>query len=91
MPSPIADRIARIQEKKDQLEARLRPLKAKAKSEERKRDTRRKIVVGGAILAAIEKDAFLALHVRKVLTASVRRPNDREAIADLLTTAPALA
>jgi hypothetical protein len=84
MAKPITDKIAVLKAKQEKLAAQLNTLNAKAKVEDRKRDTRRKIVVGGAVLAAIESDAALAETLRRVLAASVARPADREVIADLL-------
>jgi hypothetical protein len=84
MPPPLSDRIAALKAKQDQLAARLKPLEAKAKLEDRKRDTRRKIIVGGTVLAAMEKDQAFAAGVAALLARWVERPNDRAVIADLL-------
>jgi hypothetical protein len=84
MPRPITDRIAALKAKQDQLAARLKPLEARAKLEDRKRDTRRKIIVGGTVLAAMEKDQAFAAGVAALLARWVERPNDRAVIADLL-------
>ena len=65
------------------------PSKSKAKKEDRKRDTRRKIIVGGAVLAYMEKDHAFAKWLSDLLARSVGRINDRDTISDLLT--PALA
>ena len=89
MPRPITDRIDAIKQKQDVLAARLNSLQAKAKTDERKRDTRRKIVVGGAVLLAIQKDPELAERVKSVLAQIVGRPVDRDVIADLLPPSPA--
>jgi hypothetical protein len=80
----LEDRIASLKAKKDALASRLNRLQAKAKTDERKRDTRRKIVVGAAVLAAMEKDSSLALKVRELLRHVVTREADREVIAGLL-------
>jgi hypothetical protein len=84
MAKPITDRMAELTARKKKLEADLAALASKAKQAERKRDTRRKIVVGGAILAAVDKDPALMQTVKRVLAAYVGRPQDREVIADLL-------
>jgi hypothetical protein len=84
MAKPIAEQIAAVKARKEKLAARLSTLSAKAKVEGRKRDTRRKIVVGGAILDAIEKDKALASKVRQILADAVSRPHDRGVIEDLL-------
>ena len=84
MAKDVAERIAELKAKRNKLGQRLNALEQKAKTEDRKRDTRRKIIVGGAIIAQMEKMPEFATLVRTVLNASVGRQNDREAIADLL-------
>ena len=84
MPKDYADRIAKIQEQRKKLDARLNTLSQKASAEARKRDTRRKIIVGGAVISQIEKHPDFAALVGKLLDASVGRQSDRDAIADLL-------
>ena len=85
----VEERIAKIKEKKQILDARLNALEQKAKSESRKRETRQKIIVGGAVIAHMEKNPSFAAAIRALLAASVGRPNDKEAIAELLAAAPA--
>jgi hypothetical protein len=89
MVKPLSDRIAEIKARKEKLAAQLNTLSAKAKTEARKNDTRRKIVVGAAMLTAIEKDEDLARVVRKVLTRFISRDRDRSVVADLLGPSPA--
>ena len=84
MTKPIDTRIADLKAKKEKLAERLTALEAKAKTVDRKRDTRRKIIIGGAVLAAVERDRAIASTVRHFLAANVTRAKDREAIADLL-------
>ena len=86
---PITDRIAALKVKKDALAARLNTLEAQAKNDTRKRDTRLKIIVGGAVLAAMEKDDVLTRHVRRALAAAVGRRQDKDILGDLLTPSPA--
>jgi hypothetical protein len=89
MVKPLSDRIAEMKARKEKLAAQLNTLSAKAKTEARKNDTRRKIVVGAAMLTAIEKDEDLARVVRKVLTRFISRDRDRSVVADLLGPSPA--
>ena len=91
MVKNVEERIARIKQQREALAQRLNTLEQKAASEARKRDTRRKIIVGGAIIAQMEKDAAFAAAVRQILAQSVGRQNDREAIADLLDAASGVA
>lgn len=80
----LQTRIAKLKEKKEKLAQKLNSLSQQAKTQERKRDTRRKIIIGGAVLAHLDKDPAFANSIRSLLGASVGRINDREMIADLL-------
>ncbi len=91
MVKNVEERIARIKQQREALAQRLNALEQKSKSEARKRDTRRKIIVGGAVIAQMEKMPDFANLVRVVLNAAVGRQNDREAIADLLAAASGVA
>ena len=88
MSKDVADRIAKLKEKREKLAIRLNALEQKDKDDRRKRDTRRKIIVGGAVLTQMEKDSAFASVVRQILAQSVGRQNDREAISDLLVPPP---
>jgi hypothetical protein len=89
MVKPLTDRISELKAQRQKLAARQSALEAKAKQEDRKRDTKRKIVVGGAMLAAIEHEPALASEVGRVLARFVTRDQDRSAVADLLAPSPA--
>ena len=84
MAKPLPDRIADLKSRQKQLADQLNSLEAKARTEERKRDTHRKIVVGGAVLEEIGHDEALARKVRELLAKRTLQPKDREALADLL-------
>ncbi len=84
MATDISGRIAQLKQKQEQLAKRLNALEQKEKSQTRKLDTRRKIIVGGAVLAEMHKDPEFAGVLRALLLRYVARPNDREAVADLL-------
>lgn len=65
--------------KKQQIEARKRNLEKKA---ERAKDTRRKILVGAAILAKVERGEWPKDKLLNLLDVSLSRPDDR-ALFDL--------
>ena len=89
MAKDYADKIERLKQQREKIEARMNTLAQKAKVEDRKLDTRRKIVVGAAVIAHMETNQAFAAAIRAVLGAYVGRPNDREVIAELLQeTAP---
>lgn len=78
------ERIDTLRQKQEQIKAQLAALEARQKSEDRKRDARRKIVVGAAVLAHAEIDPSFCAALTKALHAAVTRDIDRAVIADLL-------
>lgn len=70
--------------RKQQLEARLADLDARQKTRNRKRDTRRKVIVGGAIIAHGKLHPAFRVALRSVLQQAVTRDIDKAVIADLL-------
>lgn len=89
MGNSYAERIASLKLKKDRLDKRLNTLEQKAKGERRKLETRQKIIVGGMVLAEMQKDSAFAERLRRLLKSAVTRPHDRAAIEGLLQNAPA--
>jgi hypothetical protein len=88
MAKSIDDRIAEVKAKRDRLnerlETKLSKLEKTAKTKTRKRDTRRKIIVGGTILGVMEKIPAFKAAMCQMLDETLTRPADREALADLL-------
>ena len=77
----IQSRIQSLDERLARLRARRERLLARAGHAERKRDTRRKILIGGAVLAAIEHEGVpsmqSAAELRRWLDARLARSHDR--------------
>jgi hypothetical protein len=84
MPPKISDRLAALKQKQEAIARQVNALQQKEKSESRKRDTRRKIIVGGLVLAYMEKDPAFADVVHGLIRHGVTRPHDVEAVAGLL-------
>ncbi len=82
MTKTVAELIARLKDKGQKLGLRLNSLEREAK--DHKLDTRRKIIVGGVVIAEMEKDPDFANVVQTLLLRYVGRPHDRRAIAGLL-------
>jgi hypothetical protein len=80
----LDQKLADLAERQQQLEARRLALLASKKSADRKRDTRRKIIVGAAVLAHAELDPSFSAVLRDILSVAVQREMDRRVIADLL-------
>ena len=88
MTEKTTDRLSRLQQRRAALDRQIAAAESEAKAAARKQDTRRKIVVGGAILAALADSPGLAAMVQTVLAQRVTRTLDRAAVADLLGDAP---
>ena len=88
MTEKTAERLESLRKRKAQLERRIADAESEAKVAARKLDARRKIVVGGAVLAAIADSPGLAAMVKTVLAQRVTRALARAAVADLLDAPP---
>ena len=70
----IDERLARLRAEKDRIVAR-------ATKTERRRDTRRKIIIGGTVLAALDHEGVPPLRTRaellRWLESRLARPHDR--------------
>ena len=85
MQKSLAERIRDQERKLENSKNRLSRLKGKAANEARKLDTRRKIIVGSAVLAHAEIDPAFATELRSILAKAVTRDQDKTVIPDLLT------
>jgi hypothetical protein len=78
-PGALDERVARLRAQRSRLLARI-------SQTQRKRDTRRKILIGGAVLAAIDREGVPVLRSRdelvRWLNHHLSRPHDR-AVFDL--------
>lgn len=85
-----AEQIAALKEAEEQKRRRRLQLEAKEKLDQRKLDTRRKIVTGAAVLTHASLDPDFAAALRSALDKAITKPADRELLADLLhpTAAP---
>lgn len=75
MALPTLDQIAKARLKADQAKARLAALEARLSNASRKLDTRRKIILGGLLLDAAEKDERFSRVVTS-LVGRISRPQD---------------
>jgi hypothetical protein len=77
----VRARLQMLDERLTRLRATRERLAARASRTERKRDTRRKIVLGGTVLAAIDHEGLPALRDRaellRWLDVQLDRPQDR--------------
>ena len=71
------DKLGRLMEQRDVLAARIRREQAKARTQERKDDTRRKILAGAVVLERAEKDAAFKTDLEALLARFLVRDDDR--------------
>ena len=71
----------RARKQVEQAKARLAALEARAASAERKVETRRKVILGGALIDRANRDPAAADMIKKLLD-SLARPQDKKAFAD---------
>lgn len=72
------DKLEQLLKKQAQLKAQIQKEKNKEKEKERKEDTRRKIIVGGTIIALAKKDREYKSWLLNQLNESLTRESDRE-------------
>lgn len=71
------DKLGKLLEKRETLAARIRREQAKARTQHRKDDTRRKILAGAMILERAEKDAAFKIELDALLARFLLRDDDR--------------
>jgi hypothetical protein len=74
----MSKKLDELLKRKEQLEAQIRDARARKRAEDRKRDTRRKIVIGGAILAAVRDGKIEQIQLDSLLDQYVTSERDRE-------------
>ena len=70
--------LEKLKEQRAQIEARIKRIESKEKSQERKRETRKKIIVGGYFLDRMKNDAGLQTQVMTDLEKRLNRNLDRD-------------
>ncbi|KAA0679169.1 mobilization protein C [Roseomonas genomospecies 6] len=71
------DQIEKLRQKKKDVEARIRRLQHQQTTAARKRDARRKILVGAVVLQAAMQDAAVKAWLGRLLDQSLSRERDR--------------
>ena len=88
MPAPQAASVEATRTRLAQAQNRLQQLDARAAQEERKRDTRRKIILGGLLLEAAGKERRFAEALDELMT-RIQRAQDKTAFAEWSPAKPA--
>ena len=79
--------LERAEKRYAQAKARLQALKNREATRQRKMDTRRKVILGGALLDLAERDSSAAAMLDRLIR-NLAREQDRKAFADWKTTSP---
>ena len=74
----LKDQIATLEERRRKLDAQLARLHAAGRAEARKRDTRRKILAGAAVLNQAEENETAKTRLWKLLDQVLVKDRDRE-------------
>lgn len=85
----IEERLLELREREARLRCQQERLKARLSVEERKRDTRRRILLGSLVLARLESEPELRAVVTRELPRFLTRPTDRELFAGVVELADA--
>ena len=70
-------KLEKLLQKKKQLEAQIAVVKQREKAEERKKDTRRKILVGSVLMRMVEQGELEHDKLQKMLDRHLSRAQDR--------------
>ena len=74
----MTNKLERLLEKEAQLKAQIQQAKAAERTLEKKRDTRRKILVGAAVMARVESGRWPKEDLLEMMDGFLSRPNERE-------------
>ncbi|PZO20879.1 MAG: hypothetical protein DCF25_05865 [Leptolyngbya foveolarum] len=74
----MATKLDRLIEKEAQLKAQIQQAKATERTLEKKRDTRRKVLIGAAVMARVESGRWPQADLLKMMDGFLTRPNERE-------------
>ena len=74
----MTTRLDKLLQKEAQLKAQIQQAKAAERTLERKRDTRRKILIGAAVMARVEAGRWPQADLLEMMDGFLTRPNERE-------------
>lgn len=74
----MATKLEKLLQKEEQLKAQIQQAKAAERTLEKKRDTRRKILVGAAVMARVDAGHWPKQDLLEMMDGFLTRPNERE-------------
>lgn len=78
MAKTKSERLEELQKKEAQIKAQIQAIKAQESSEERKKDTRRKILIGGVVLSKVKRGEWGNDRLHSLLNNELKADRDRE-------------
>ena len=84
MAKTAAEKLAELEKQAEALRAKMQAIKAREKEAERKADTRRKIIVGGLLIAEALGKPEAAAKLLRLIDAKVTRDVDKKALEPLI-------
>jgi len=79
----MTTKLKKLEQQQARIKLQIAKEKKKGQTQQRKQDTRRKILIGAIALEEMKKDAKLKSQIDKLLESNLTRSNDRE-LFDLL-------
>lgn len=76
--STPTEQLAKLEKKQDQIQARIQKKKAQVRGQQRKEDTRRKIIAGAIALEHMTHDKKFRTTMQTLIEEHVTRENDRK-------------
>ena len=74
----MATKLEKLLQKEEQLKAQIQQAKAAERTLEKKRDTRRKILIGAAVMARVDNGEWPKADLEMMMDGFLTRPNERE-------------
>ena len=74
----MATKLEKLLQKEAQLKAQIQQAKAVERTMEKKRDTRRKILIGAAVMARVDNGEWPKADLEMMMDGFLTRPNERE-------------
>jgi septal ring factor EnvC (AmiA/AmiB activator) len=72
------EKLKKLEERQSQLKSQIQKLRTKEATEDRKRDTRRKVVLGAVLMEMVKSGEWTDDKLRGLLDRKLTRPRDRE-------------
>ena len=78
MARTTKDKLTELLEKESQIKAQIQALKQRESEAARKKDSRRKILIGGAVLAKVKRGEWHMNQLQDLLNSELKADRDRE-------------